>query len=187
MGPGRSRRRLGSGRRPRHGRLPLPAHGERPGGGTPRQRTIELGPARFDAATGRIRGWGALELDGPWIDLHRAPTENDHGQGDLNDIASVWAATGMNRLVHRVDDVTAGDGWLRTSGRTAPSTHPHGVTWSMTWDAEEDGLTLTVEAEPVGPWADTPYLHRDMAAAHGAAAGAAGRDDDGALVRTRAR
>lgn len=124
---------------------------------------IGIGPARFDPETGRLLRLGGLELDGPWIDLHRAPTENDHGQGDLNDIASVWAATGMNRLVHRVDEVVHAGGRLRVSGRTAPSTHPHGAVWTMTWaPAAADGVALTVEAEPVGPWADTPYLHRDI-------------------------
>lgn len=131
-------------------------------GSASRAATAAVGSAQFNAATGRLVRLGALELDGPWIDLHRAPTENDHGQGTLNDIASVWAATGMNRLVHRVDDISVGDGWLRTAGRTAPSTHPHGVRWVLTWTAVGEVVELTAEVEPVGPWEDTPYLHRDI-------------------------
>ncbi len=49
--------------------------------------TITLGAARFDAATGRLVRIGDLEIDGPVLDLYRAPTENDHGQGDLNNVA----------------------------------------------------------------------------------------------------
>ncbi|MET0672903.1 MAG: glycoside hydrolase family 2 TIM barrel-domain containing protein [Microbacterium pygmaeum] len=123
---------------------------------------IVVGEAAFDAATGRLQRLGGLELDGPWIDVHRAPTENDHGQGSLNDLASVWRGTGLDRMLHRTDSVEHGDGWLRSSGRTAPTTHPHGVTWSMLWRADGAGLVLDVEVDFTGPWADTPYLHRDI-------------------------
>jgi beta-galactosidase len=107
---------------------------------------------------------GDLEIDGPVLDLHRAPTENDHGQGDLNNLAGVWRRTQLHRLLHRVDDVavTADGRRLRVAGRTAPRTHPHGVEWTMTWDADGDGLVLEVQADFVGPWADTPYQHRDI-------------------------
>ncbi|GAA4489778.1 glycoside hydrolase family 2 TIM barrel-domain containing protein [Microbacterium panaciterrae] len=131
-------------------------------GGVRAAGLVSVGSARFDGATGRLVQLGGIELDGPWLDLHRAPTENDHGQGSLNDIASVWAATGMDRMLQRVDDVSHGDGWLRTRGRTAPSTHPHAVEWTMTWRAEGQGVLLDVDADFVGPWRDTPYQHRDI-------------------------
>lgn len=124
--------------------------------------TVDVGPGVFDAATGRLIRLGELEIDGPVLDLYRAPTENDHGQGDLNDLASMWRKTQLHRLLHRVDELDGGDGWLRASGRTAPRTHPHGVEWTMTWTADGDGLLLDVEADFVGPWADTPYMHRDI-------------------------
>lgn len=123
---------------------------------------VAVGPARFDAASGRLVAFGALEVDGPWLDVHRAPTENDHGQGALNDLASMWAATGIDRMLHRTDAVEHGDGWLRVTGRTAPTTHPHGVAWSMLWQVDGEAVVLTAEADFTGPWADTPYLHRDI-------------------------
>ncbi|MGC5173173.1 glycoside hydrolase family 2 TIM barrel-domain containing protein [Microbacterium sp. DT81.1] len=123
---------------------------------------IAIGAAVFDATTGRMRRLGALELDGPWLDLHRAPTENDHGQGDLNDIASVWRKTGLDRLQHRTDSVEAGADRLRVTGRTAPTSHPHGVEWQMLWLADGDGVVLETTVDFVGPWADTPYMHRDI-------------------------
>ncbi|MGU3646646.1 glycoside hydrolase family 2 TIM barrel-domain containing protein [Microbacterium sp. C23T] len=123
---------------------------------------IVVGPAAFDRATGRLLRLGDLELDGPVLDLYRAPTENDHGQGETNNIAGVWRKTMLHRLLHRVDAVDAGDGRLRVSGRTAPRTHPHGVAWTMTWTADGDGLVLEVDADFVGPWTDTPYMHRDI-------------------------
>ncbi|GAA3758122.1 glycoside hydrolase family 2 TIM barrel-domain containing protein [Microbacterium kribbense] len=123
---------------------------------------LRVGAARFDPHTLRLRRLGDLDLDGPWLDLYRAPTENDHGQGDLNDIASVWASTGMGRMVDRIDEAEAGDGWLRVTGRTGPSAHPHGVAWSMCWRADGDGVVLETVADFVGPWENTPYRHRDI-------------------------
>jgi beta-galactosidase len=123
---------------------------------------IVVGPGEFDATTGRLVRLGDLEMDGPVLDLYRAPTENDHGQGDLNDLASVWRKTQLHRLLHRVDELDAGASRLRVSGRTAPRTHPHGVAWTMTWTADGEGLVLDVEADFVGPWSDTPYMHRDI-------------------------
>lgn len=123
---------------------------------------MRIGAGLFDAATGRLVRLGDLEIDGPVLDLHRAPTENDHGQGDLNDLASVWRKTMLHRLLHRVDDVVADDDLLRVTGRTAPRTHPHGVEWSMTWTVDGDGLRLDVDADFVGPWTDTPYMHREI-------------------------
>ncbi|MGN6127310.1 MAG: glycoside hydrolase family 2 TIM barrel-domain containing protein, partial [Humibacter sp.] len=121
-----------------------------------------LGRVVFDGRTGRLKRWGELELDVPWLDLHRAPTENDHGQGDLNDIASVWHATGLDRLLHRTDAIEQGEGWLRVAGRTAPASHPHGVYWTMLWRADDRGLVLSVAASFVGPWSDTPFRRRDI-------------------------
>ncbi len=143
-------------------RVAPPAPPLRAGGGAAPAGEIAVGAARFDPASGRLRALGALRLDGPWLDVHRAPTENDHGQGSLNDLASVWSATGIDRMRHRTDRVEHGEGWLRVEGRTAPTTHPHGIAWSMLWQSEGEGLVLTVEADFTGPWHDTPYMHRDI-------------------------
>ncbi len=123
---------------------------------------IVVGTALFDAASGRLRRLGDLDLDGPWIDVHRAPTENDHGQGELNDIASTWAAVGMDRMLHRIDAVEHDHGLLRVRGRTAPSSHPHGLVWTMLWRADGDGVVLDVDVDFDGPWTDTPYRHHDI-------------------------
>ncbi len=123
---------------------------------------VHLGPAVFDGRSGRLRSWSGVDVDGPWLDLHRAPTENDRGQGDTNNIAKVWQQTGMDRMEHRTHAVRTGEGWIEVEGRTAASTHPHGVTWTMLWQLDDDALDLTVTADFVGPWSDTPYMHRDI-------------------------
>lgn len=124
--------------------------------------TVRVGPGVFDAGTGRLLRLGDLELEGPVLDLYRAPTENDHGQGDTNNVAAVWRKTMLHRLLHRVDDVSVTGDSLRVRGRTAPRTHPHGVAWTMTWATVSDGMRLDVEVDFVGPWRDTPYMHRDI-------------------------
>jgi beta-galactosidase len=131
-------------------------------GRVPTADETRVGIAVFDSRLGRLKRLGDLDVDGPWLDLHRAPTENDHGQGSLNDIASVWTATGIDRMAHRTSSVREGEGWLRVTGRTGPAAHPHGVEWSMSWLDDGDGVTLTVDVDFVGPWEDTPYRHRDI-------------------------
>nr|WP_315267238.1 glycoside hydrolase family 2 TIM barrel-domain containing protein [Microbacterium lemovicicum] len=138
-----------------------------PTSGTRRARgaasgALEIGPGIFDRTTGRMLRLGDLEIDGPTLDLYRAPTENDHGQGETNDLASVWHRTALDRLLHRIDDVAEDAGSLVVRGRTAPRTHPHGVDWTMRWTPDGDGLLLETEVDFTGPWADTPYMHRDI-------------------------
>ncbi|MFS0734955.1 glycoside hydrolase family 2 TIM barrel-domain containing protein [Microbacterium sp. 1P10UB] len=123
---------------------------------------LDIGPGVFDRMTGRMLRLGDLEIDGPTLDLYRAPTENDHGQGETNDLASVWRKTALDRLLHRIDEVVEDAGSLVVRGRTAPRTHPHGVDWTMRWTPDGDGLVLETEVDFTGPWADTPYMHRDI-------------------------
>lgn len=138
---------------------PLP----RPEGGDDvTAETVVIGGAVLDGASGRLRSLGGVEVDGPWLDVHRAPTENDRGQGDNNNIARIWQQTGIDRMEHRTDAVRAGDGWIEVTGRTAPTTHAHGVAWTMLWQEDGDGLELTVTADFVGPWTNTPYMNRDI-------------------------
>jgi beta-galactosidase len=138
--------------------LSADAAGRAPAEGEP----VRVGAGEFDGTTGRLVRLGDLEIDGPVLDLYRAPTENDQGQGALNDLASVWRKTALDRLLHRVDAVGADGDRLVVRGRTAPRTHSHGVDWTMSWTPDGDGLTLDVVVDFVGPWADTPYMHRDI-------------------------
>ncbi|HSO69542.1 MAG TPA: glycoside hydrolase family 2 TIM barrel-domain containing protein, partial [Arachnia sp.] len=125
-------------------------------------RWIGLGPALFDADSGRLVRLGDLALDGPVLDLFRAPTENDRGQGGRHDLAAVWSAVGMNRLLHRTDEVRVDGDALLVRARVAAATHAHAVQVEYRWCAAGDALTLEVVADFIGPWADTPYLNRDI-------------------------
>jgi beta-galactosidase len=121
---------------------------------------LRLGDAAFDPTTGRLLRLGALRVDGPVIDVTRAPTENDRGQGPRNNVAAAWLAVGLERLVHRTDDVAVDGSRLVVRGWSAPAAQGVGLRWAMTWslvhlDAVE-ALAVDVQVDPEGPWARTP-------------------------------
>ncbi|MFC7622572.1 glycoside hydrolase family 2 TIM barrel-domain containing protein [Microlunatus sp. GCM10028923] len=121
------------------------------------QATITLGPAVFDRSSGHLIELAGVPVTGPILDLWRAPTENDRGQGDRNRLAATWQAVGLDRVLHRTDSVRVVDGGLVITGRSAPATQPFGVVTRFGWRLDDGGLRLTVEADPVGPWQETPY------------------------------
>ena len=125
--------------------------------------TITAGPLVLDAGTGAVRSLGGLPLGDLQLDVWRAPTENDHGQGALNNTTKVWRAVGLDRMLHRVDGVDVGEGGVVTvRGRTAPATQPFALETAFTWEPlSEESVRLTVDVTPTGSWHDTPYGHHD--------------------------
>ncbi len=70
---------------------------------------IDLGPGVFDASDGRLLRIGAVEVDGPRLDVWRAPTDNDrapHGEA----VEPLWRQVGLHRVQHRVDDIVIDGG-----------------------------------------------------------------------------
>lgn len=130
------------------------------GGVDQRGETIAVGPLVLDARTGAVRALGELPLTDLQLDVWRAPTENDHGQGALNNTAKMWRAVGLDRMLHRVDGVEIDAGSVTVRGRTAPATQPFGLVTAFTWSpVDERSVRLTVDITPDGPWHDTPYGH----------------------------
>src|SRR5699024_3357962 len=64
-----------------------------------------IGPAVLDTTTGALRALAGLPVDGFGVHLWRAPTDNDRGQGELNNLAKGWHAVGLDQMQHRVTDV----------------------------------------------------------------------------------
>ena len=62
--------------------------------------------AEFDPRTGRLRRLFGLDVDGPYLELWRAPTDNDRGVAndgpDGRSAEGRWRERGLDRLVHRV-------------------------------------------------------------------------------------
>ncbi|HEX4815277.1 MAG TPA: glycoside hydrolase family 2 TIM barrel-domain containing protein [Nonomuraea sp.] len=104
----------------------------------------------FDAATGRLTRLFGIEVEGPRLDLWRAPTDNDRYGG----LEAKWRALGLHRLTHRVDAVEVGD-TLTVRGRVAPAATDLGLRATYRWTPAGDaGLLLTADVEPEGDWPD---------------------------------
>ena len=121
---------------------------------------VRLGDALFEG--GRLVKLGGLDLAGPTLDLHRAPTENDHGQGGHNDLAKMWQQVGQNRLIDRVSSAEIVGEEFIVRGRLGAATRNHAAEWEMRWRDLGGSLELTTTVDFVGPWGDTPYQHHDV-------------------------
>jgi beta-galactosidase len=121
---------------------------------------LVLGGGEFDARTGRLVRLFGRPVGGPQLDLWRAPTDNDNGQGGRNAVVTEWRAAGLDRLLHRVDDVEAGEHELVVRTRVAPDGLGLGVRATYRWVAGGDGLRLTVDVVPEGEWGGTAVTPR---------------------------
>lgn len=114
---------------------------------------VALGAGLFDAVTGRLLRVGALDLEGPCLDVWRAPIDNDVGTHGPEQLAAAWRAAGLHRMVERVVAVEPeGDG-LVVHVRLAAAGHDRALAARLTWTAAERGaLTCAVDVEPEGDW-----------------------------------
>lgn len=122
---------------------------------------LQVGPVCLKE-TGELVSIGGIPTTDLQIDVYRAPTENDWGQGVLNDLASTWHAVGLDRFKQRIDAVTVGNNSVSVTGRSGPAAHPHAVAFTYTWTGFKDSARLDIATDFTGPWADTPYLHRTI-------------------------
>jgi beta-galactosidase len=115
---------------------------------------IELGPGVFNAADGRLVRLGDVDpftVDGPRLDVWRAPTDNDrapHGEA----VEPLWRAVGLDRVQHRIDGVDIHDGQLVVRTRVAPAATDLGLRTTYRWSAAAGGLRLVVEVVHEGEW-----------------------------------
>ena len=136
--------------------------------GAPGRSEITLGSASFDAATGRLRRLGDLEVGGPWLELWRAPTDNDRsGTRGSFELASPeetagegapgpssarrWRDRGLDRLVHRVRELRQDHDQLLVRVRVSAANSVHVIDVSYHW-WQADELALRVELTPSPGW-----------------------------------
>ncbi|MFI1398058.1 glycoside hydrolase family 2 TIM barrel-domain containing protein [Streptomyces sp. NPDC020681] len=122
---------------------------KRPVSAVRRGTRLELGPGVFDTVTGRLVRVGDLELEGPRLDLWRAPTDNDELGLRL---ADQWRALGLHRLTTKVLSVEpAGDG-LTVTTRTAAAGTDAAMTATWRWTGDAERLRLDLTTAPAGEW-----------------------------------
>jgi beta-galactosidase len=112
--------------------------------------TFRLGPAAFDA-TGRLTALGGIDVDGPVLDLWRAPTDNDEGFHGPQ-VAADWRRIGLHRLRHRVVSVETGDDGLTVTTRVGPAGTDLAFSAVYRWRSDGERVGLTVDVSPVGDW-----------------------------------
>ncbi|HEY9309635.1 MAG TPA: glycoside hydrolase family 2 TIM barrel-domain containing protein [Microbacterium sp.] len=142
---------VGSGQHVMEGRPALPAASA----AVPREDAV--GAARFDVATGGLEELAGLAITGPTVGVWRAPTDNDRDLGndelDLPSYADRWRAAGIDRMVTRLADISAGDGGLVVRTRTGTPILASGIDARLRWTAiADDAVRLDVELEPNDAW-----------------------------------
>ncbi|HEY3559890.1 MAG TPA: glycoside hydrolase family 2 TIM barrel-domain containing protein [Kribbella sp.] len=121
---------------------------------------LRLGGGEFDRSTGRLIRLYGQEVDGPQLDLWRAPTDNDNGQGGRNGVTQEWRAAGLDRLLHRTKRVEVVQDELVVQTRVAPEGLGVSVRTTYRWTAYDDNLQLTVDVQPEGEWGGTAVTPR---------------------------
>jgi beta-galactosidase len=119
---------------------------------------IGIGAAEFDPRTGVLRRVGGIDVEGPRLDLWRAPIDNDV-RGFVTRLEEEWREAGLHRLHHKTLSVETGEeGVLTVRTRVAAAAVAFGMDVVYRWryeDAEVNAagvLWLDVEVEPYGEW-----------------------------------
>lgn len=113
---------------------------------------IVLGPGRFDPHTGTLLGLGGQPVQGPWLDLWRAPTDNDRGYPQHD--ADYWYGRGLHRLRHRTVSLELGSDALTVVVRSAAAAVSSAYLTTYRWTADAGALRVHVATGPVGYWPD---------------------------------
>ena len=108
--------------------------------------TITLGAARFDGGTGELIGVGGLELDGPRVEVWRAPIDNDRP------LVTGWRRAGLDRVHHKVLGVEVGGAGLTVRTRAGAAGTALGLDVVYRWSAEAERVWLTLAVTPRGSW-----------------------------------
>ncbi len=112
---------------------------------------MKLDPSWFDQDTGQLIRLGSMPVQGPQLDLWRAPTDNDRGQFGVA-LEPTWRELGLHRLRHRLVDVSFADESATAVVRSAPAGLDLGYLVEQTWTAVEGGLCFQATLSPEREW-----------------------------------
>jgi len=134
---------------------------------------LTLGPGDFNPRTGRLQRLFDLPVDGPRLELWRAPTDNDRGAsfGSYEEqlpeetpyglgtpgssSAERWRAQGLDRLVPRLLDLRVGASELVSRVRVGTANSGEFVDVSYRWQLSGDDLACYVDLVPSRGWDST--------------------------------
>jgi beta-galactosidase len=111
---------------------------------------LRLGPATFDPVHGTLRNLGQFAVDGPRLDVWRAPIDNDLGEGRGQFLARHWREAGLHRMTHRLVSLDSDASSITVKTRVAAANQPEGLFVEYRWTAEEDRLSLELTVTPDG-------------------------------------
>jgi beta-galactosidase len=119
-------------------------------GTSPRRVGAELlfGDGVFDASTGTLLAFAGFVVDGPRLDLWRAPTDNDRGGSRFPPVAPVWRSVGLHRMQHRTVAIELDGRSLRVETRVAPAGSDLAFDTTYHWSETDGGLRLDVAVTP---------------------------------------
>ncbi|HET9170229.1 MAG TPA: glycoside hydrolase family 2 TIM barrel-domain containing protein [Actinospica sp.] len=117
---------------------------------------IRLGEGVFDARTGVLRGIGGIDVEGPRLDIWRAPIDNEvwgeHGPRH-EPLESRWHAAGLHRMHHKTLGVTVVGAGLEVRTRLGAAAAGYGLDVLYRWTSDAAGvLWLDVTVDPYGAW-----------------------------------
>ena len=149
--------------------LPRPT-GEALAAVAPTDRLV-LGPAEFDARTGRLQQLFGTPLDGPRLELWRAPTDNDQavsfggsyevgapeetpfGLGSpAPSSAERWRRRGLDRLVERTVELAASPSEVVSAVRVGAANSGLFVEVRYRWQLQGEDLCCFVDLVPSVGW-----------------------------------
>lgn len=116
---------------------------------------IFVGDAEFSADTGLLRRLGDLPVDGPRLDLWRAPTDNDLRSRFGTPVARTWRLAGLDRLGHKLLALTETPVGLLLRTRVAPAGTDIAILADYAWEADPGTpgrVLLAVRVTPTGSW-----------------------------------
>ena len=119
---------------------------------------LQLGPATFDPATGRLINLAGSSVDGPRLNLWRAPTDNDNGMewSIKRRMATTWEQDRLDKFTGRLAAIAevhddGGHGLVITTRYAAPSFDRH-IDATITWRSDGVRLTASVALSLAGEW-----------------------------------
>lgn len=126
--------------------------------GSPSSRNgvIQLGTAVFDAQTGVLLRIGGIDVEGPRLDIWRAPIDNEvwgeHGPRH-EPLESRWRTAGLHRMHHKTLGVSATESGLEVRTRLSAAAVSFGLDVLYRWTTDvADALWLDVVVDPYGTW-----------------------------------